>query len=125
VGDWERVVAAVIDLVRAQRCDALSLGLPPRAAVLLANGPDTLHDLHEVGVGRTQAGPADRRRELDDLTRRVEAFVARGPFMPGTDLVPPPEDPVTMPYRPLRTGPAAPDPSARGRTSWWRRDKAT
>src|SRR5215813_11311398 len=44
IGDWERVVRSVVELTRVPLCDAIPLGLPPLAALLLANGPNTICD---------------------------------------------------------------------------------
>lgn len=100
IGDWQRVVNALITMVRTGQCDAIPLGLPPLTALLLSGGPTTVHGLHDYDGSRSTAGPADRQESLDDLTDRVRAFVGRGPFWPGAGLIPPPTHPATMPYKP-------------------------
>lgn len=105
IGDWEQVVEVVVKLTRVKRCDAIPLGLAPLAAQLLSQGPNTIHDLHHPDGTRLRVGPAERQEQLDDLTDRVRAFVARGPFWPGGNLVSPPSHPVTMPYKPCSSGP--------------------
>ncbi len=100
IGDWERVVLAVVKLARRGHCDAMSLGLPPTAATLLSQGPTTVHDMYFTDGGRARVGPAERQKHLDDLTDRVRAYVARGPFWPGANLLSPPTRPAVMPYKP-------------------------
>jgi hypothetical protein len=99
IGDWERVIAAVVEVARAGRCDAVPLGLPQVAATLLAGGPHTVLELHHPDGGRSSAGPAERQQHLDELTKHVHRFAAQAPFWPGDNLVPPPREPRTMPYR--------------------------
>lgn len=100
IGDWERVVDAVVHLARTKRCDAMPLGLPQVTAVLLSGGPYTIHQLHHPGGSRSEVGPADRQQHLNELTGLVTNFVTQGPFWPGENLVPPPTHPTTMPYKP-------------------------
>ena len=102
IGDWESVVESVVRLTRAKQCDAMHLGLPNRAATLLCNSPITRASVFYDDGSRGQLGPADRQAELDDLTARVRAFVSRGPFWPGENLVPPPSHPRVLPYKPVR-----------------------
>lgn len=123
IGDWQRVVETLIRLVRGGQMDAMSLGLPPRAALLLSNGPETVHDLLHPDGTRSTAGPPDRQTELDDLTDRVRAFVARGPFWPGEGLTSPPRHPAALPYRPhtaANARPAGTTPPPGGHR-WFRR----
>ena len=101
VGDWQDVVDTVVELSRAQRCDAMNLGLPDQVVHLLANGPETVSTIIHPGGGRTLLGPPDRERELAELTGRVRDFVARGgPFWPGDGLLAAPGRPVLPWYRP-------------------------
>jgi hypothetical protein len=102
IGDWEAVTHAVASLAQKQYCDALSLGLGPRAQTLLANGPQTEVTFHN-GKSSELAGRYERQAELDDLEQRVSEFVMRGPFFPGNDLVKPPTNPRSLPYRPYGT----------------------
>ncbi len=78
----------------------MPLGLPALGASLLAHGPTTEHTVHYVDAPPARAGAADRQRQLDELTGAVRAYVARAPFWPGGDLVEPPRQPATLPYRP-------------------------
>lgn len=39
VGDWDGVVDALVRLARGKGCDAMVMGLPELASMLLANGP--------------------------------------------------------------------------------------
>jgi hypothetical protein len=103
IGDWEAVVNAVVRVSRHGQCDAMPLGLPAVASVLLANGPTSkTHLIRPNGKG-SEAGPEQRQKELDDLSRHVRAFVARGPFWPGDNLVDPPTRPKVMPYQPFES----------------------
>jgi hypothetical protein len=103
IGDWERVSDAVAYIARTQQCDAMPVGLPQVAAVLLAGGPNTTHTLHHPGGGRSQVGAAERREELLKLTRHVHANADQGAFWPGDNLVAPPRRPGRMPYKPYRS----------------------
>lgn len=99
IGDWERVVEAVVHVARNQGCDAMPMGLPQLTALLIGGGPNTVHELHQPDGSRSQAGPVDRQQHLDELTGHIRRFVAEGPFWPGDNLVPPPREPRTMPYK--------------------------
>ncbi|MDG6107146.1 hypothetical protein Daura_32420 [Dactylosporangium aurantiacum] len=101
VADWEYVVDVLVELTRAEQCDAMHLGLPDHKVTMLVNGPETVYSFIEPDGGRSMRGPADRQREVDELTGKVHEFVARGgPFWPGNGLVPPPSRPVLPWYRP-------------------------
>ncbi|MGH3757410.1 hypothetical protein [Actinophytocola sp.] len=104
IGDWERVVEEVVRLSRERRCDAMPLGLSSRATAVLGNGPYTEHTVLYIDGPQERLGPADRRAELDTLTRHVEDFVSRGPFRPGAGLIQPPSEPEVLPYRPYDYG---------------------
>lgn len=80
VGNWERVVEAVVHVARNQGCDAMPMGLPQLTALLVGGGPHTVHELHHPDGSRSQAGPADRQQQLDELAGHVHRFVAQGPF---------------------------------------------
>jgi hypothetical protein len=103
VADWERVVDAVVHIARRQGCDAMPMGLPQLTAVLVGGGPNTVHELHHPDGSRSQAGPVDRQRHLEELAGHVHRFAAEGPFWPGDNLVPPPREPRKMPYQPYRS----------------------
>jgi hypothetical protein len=100
IGDWERVVDGLVRLSRQRICDAMPLGLTSKAIAVLGNGPYTQHTVHYVDGPAVAYGPADRQAEIDTMTRHVEKFIAGGPFQPGNDLIQPPREPETLPYRP-------------------------
>ncbi|WP_405114371.1 hypothetical protein OG559_09410 [Micromonospora sp. NBC_01405] len=100
VGDWASVVDDIVWLSQQRKCDAMPLGLPPLAATLLSHGPATKHTVHYIDAPSEIVGPAERRRELAQLTAAVRQYVARGPFWPGDDLVHPPREPAALPYKP-------------------------
>lgn len=101
IGDWERVVDAIVGLSQRGACDAVPLGLPQAASMLLANGPNTTVQIHDLdGTTQVMGGP-ERQRQLDEITGQVRTFAAQGAFWPGDHLVSPPSDPPVMPYRPL------------------------
>lgn len=98
IGDWEAVVDRLVGLTRAQGCDALRLGVPEVAAVLLSGGPNTRQVLQQAGGGQVILGASDRQLQLEELSGHVRAFVAQGPFWPGDGLVAPPHDPPVLPH---------------------------
>ncbi len=100
VGDWERVVDAVVHVARHKGCDAMPLGLPEVAGALLSQGPTTNLEVHRPDGSRELLGWEERQHQLDELTGHVRSFVEQGPFWPGDNLVPPPAKPPTMPYQP-------------------------
>ncbi|GAA3517895.1 hypothetical protein FHR32_000855 [Streptosporangium album] len=104
IGDWEQVVQAVVTLARARRCDAMPLGLPQAAAVLLANGPTTITTLYSTDGTRSQADPVERQWHVDELTALVREFITQGAFWPGEGILPPPEHPAALPYKPYKPG---------------------
>jgi hypothetical protein len=67
----------------------MPMGLPQQTAVLVGGGPNTVHELHHPDGSRSQAGPADRQQQLEELTGHVHRFAAQGPFWPGDNLVAP------------------------------------
>lgn len=56
----------------------MPLGLPQLTALLVSGGPNTVHELYHPDGSRSQAGPADRQQQLDELTGHVHRFVAQG-----------------------------------------------
>jgi hypothetical protein len=102
VGDWEAVTEALVKLSRARHCDAMQLGLPPVTAALIAGGPHTTHHVFDGPGPPAEMGPADRQRELDQLSEHIRRAVTQGPFWPGDELITPPLHPTVMPYRPHR-----------------------
>jgi len=103
IGDWEQVVEAVAHLAASQQCDAMLMGLPELTLALMRGGPTTVCTLYHPDGTRSCAGPADRQQRLGELTAQVRRFAADSPFWPGDDLVPPPSQPRTMPYKPYRS----------------------
>jgi hypothetical protein len=100
VGDWERVVKTIVHLSRERQCDAMPLGLPQTASMLLANGPTSSLTVYRPDGNRSIMGWRDRQRHIDELAGHVRDFVAGGPFWPGEKLVQPPRRPAKMPYQP-------------------------
>lgn len=100
IADWEAVSDAVVRLSRGRHCDAMPLGLTQRMVVALANGPATVMDVYVPGRGKSVLTPRDREQYLETLSGHLRNFVATGPFWPGNDLVEPPADPKTIPFKP-------------------------
>lgn len=100
IGDWEGTVEAVVGLARAAACDAMPIGLPEISAGLLASGPNTTVRFVGPDGQEFTRGPADRARELAELSGHVARFAAEGPFWPGDNLLSPPVTPATLPYDP-------------------------
>ncbi|ADJ49870.1 hypothetical protein AMES_8045 [Amycolatopsis mediterranei S699] len=100
IGDWERVADGVVLLSRQRLCDAMPLGLGPRATAVLGNGPYTNHTVYYVDGPPQTYGSEDRQAEIAAMTEHVKNFVARGPFRPGQGLTLPPREPEVLPYRP-------------------------
>ncbi|WP_219516148.1 hypothetical protein [Nonomuraea ceibae] len=100
VGDWEQVVAGLIELARRGRCDAMPLGLPDLAATLLANGPMTRVRF----AGGPLVDPAERQQCLDELAALVAQASGQAAFWPGDNLVALPQTPAALPYKPYRAG---------------------
>lgn len=124
IGDWEGVTDAVTTLVRAGRCDALSMGLPQLTALSLANGPTADVCARHPDGGQSRLGPADRKRHLDELTGHLRANIAQGQIWPGDGLTAPPAHPVALPYRPFKSSPSPKAPAGGprpGRTAATRR----
>jgi hypothetical protein len=120
IGDWERVVKAVVHVARNRKCDAMAMALPQLVAALVGCGPSTVYEVLHPDGSRSQAGPADRQQHLEVLAGHVRLEAAHGPFWPGDHLVAPPRDPRTMPYKPYGLVPrcrgAEPERSASSRT---------
>jgi len=93
VADPMAIASAVVRLTRtADSCEAVLLGIPGEDAALLAadgTGPGTAT---AIAVGRL----------LDRLASRLPGRIGETPLWPGDGLLPPPEDPRTMPYLPSR-----------------------
>lgn len=115
VADWEAVVNALVLLSQRGLCDSMQLGLAQPGLGLLGMGPGGVFELHLTDGSYKQFGPADRQRELDQITGNVGRFVVEGAFWPGDDLVPVPAEPNVMPYQPYH---ARPGPGSEQRRRW-------
>ena len=90
VGEWERVTADLVQLVQAQGCDALSLGLPEVARALICTGPDSQVRAFDAAAGEvTVYGPDDRAKVLAEVGMFLTGIAAEQPFWPGDGLLPP------------------------------------
>ncbi|MFE9687525.1 hypothetical protein [Streptomyces sp. NPDC006285] len=90
VGDWERVMTDLVQLVRSGSCDALSLGLPGIARALLCVGPHSRVRARDAATDQpVDYGPAARIAALADVSVLLERLVAKRPFWPGDNLLPP------------------------------------
>ncbi|MET9915026.1 hypothetical protein ABZZ74_51730 [Streptomyces sp. NPDC006476] len=89
IGDWESVIAGLVQLVRTGRCDALGLGLGEIARCLVCTGPH--------GSVRTRGphgdvivyGSSERTAVLAYISGYLDHLAAEQPFWPGNDLLPP------------------------------------
>ncbi|WP_225080807.1 hypothetical protein [Streptomyces sp. CoT10] len=91
VGDWETVVADLVQLIRNEGCDALSLGLPPIERALLCSGPDsTVRVIDPATQECTAYGPQDRKAVLAQVRQHLAWAEAGGALWPGEDLLSPP-----------------------------------
>ncbi|MEA3076152.1 MAG: hypothetical protein QOF60_1060 [Actinomycetota bacterium] len=102
VAEWSEVIDAVVHLGRSKRCDALMLGLSDVALLTLASGPATTLNLYGP-EGRSVVGGDERQQHIEELTGYVRDAVAKGQLWPGDNLVAPPADPPTMPYKPYHS----------------------
>ncbi len=102
IGDWEAVADAVANVAQQGECDAMPLGLPQVATILLANGPNTTTVLHMPDGTTKEVGPAERHAELEMLTAHLRAVAEEAVFWPGDNLVAPPAEPQRLPYQPCR-----------------------
>lgn len=100
IGDWGSVVESIVHLSRGHGCDAMALALPQVTSALLAGGPTTA--LRVVGAkGRSELGSRHRLEILAGIEAEVRGVVAAGPFWPGDNLLPPPNEPALLPYKPF------------------------
>lgn len=99
VADWSTVIDRVVYLGRSKKCDALWLGLPDVAVLTLASGPATSLHLY-TPEGHSVVASHERQRHIEELTGYVRDAIAHGHLWPGDNLVAPPLDPPTMPYKP-------------------------
>ncbi|MFF3350537.1 hypothetical protein [Streptomyces sp. NPDC002779] len=91
VGDWEGITEDLLQLIRDQDCDALSMGLPLIARALLCAGPNSQVVRAHVGdTSRLTAyGPDDRGTVLAEIDKVLTPLVAERALWPGNDLIPP------------------------------------
>jgi hypothetical protein len=90
VGDWEGVTTDLVQLVRAGRCDALSLGLPAIPRALLCAGPHSHVRVYDAAADDfVTYGSAERTAVLDEVGRYLIGIAAERPFWPGDRLLPP------------------------------------
>ncbi|GGX99847.1 hypothetical protein [Streptomyces fructofermentans] len=90
VGDWERVTADLVGLVRAGECDALSLGLPEIARALVCTGPHSQVRSYDQAADEFLAhGPTDRAQVLAKVDLFLTPLVAERQLWPGNGLLPP------------------------------------
>ena len=86
---WQAITLTLVELARAQACDAIPMTLPAASEALLVNGPESRVTLHDRSNGRSREyGPDDRARVLADLQAHVDAMLAQGPFWPGFEPSP-------------------------------------
>ncbi|MFD4604369.1 hypothetical protein ACFWPQ_40930 [Streptomyces sp. NPDC058464] len=90
VGDWEAVTRDLLQLIRDNDCDALSLGLPDIARALMCAGPSSEVRIIDPtsGAHRTY-GPADRVEVLVEIGKHLAWAEAGSPLWPGNGLLAP------------------------------------
>jgi hypothetical protein len=93
-------VETLVSLSQAKEFDSMPLGMPNLALSLLAIGPTSTATIHYLDGGSALAGWRERQEQIDELTAHIHSYVARAPFNPGANLVPPPSFPQIMPYKP-------------------------
>ncbi|MCX5327786.1 hypothetical protein [Streptomyces sp. NBC_00140] len=87
VGDWETVVADLVQLIRTGGCDALSLGLPTVERALICSGPDTTVRVYDPATEDfIPYGPEDRAAVLARVGIRLARAGAGQDLWPGDDL---------------------------------------
>ncbi|MCX4427167.1 hypothetical protein [Streptomyces mirabilis] len=90
VGDFERVTTDLVQLVRTQMCDALSLGLPEIARALICTGLDSEVRAFDAAAGESIVyGPDDRVKVLAEVGMFLTGIATEQPFWPGDGLLPP------------------------------------
>ncbi|MFI6360755.1 hypothetical protein ACIBJF_51580 [Streptomyces sp. NPDC050743] len=95
VGDWEGVTTDLVQLVHAERCDALSLGLPEIARALLCTGPHNhVRAYDAVADDFLVYGDTERDAVLAEIGRYLTELVAEQALWPGDGLLPPLTDQV-------------------------------
>ncbi|MFE2473694.1 hypothetical protein [Streptomyces mirabilis] len=77
VGDWEGVIADLLQLARAEECDALSFGLPEIARALICTGPHSQVRAYDAAAGNFIVhGPTDRAAVLAEVGRFLTCIVS-------------------------------------------------
>ncbi|MDH6604399.1 hypothetical protein M2164_000032 [Streptomyces sp. SAI-208] len=90
VGDWEKVITDLVQLVHARECDALSLGLHEIARALITVGPHSYVRAFDTAANEFIAyGPKDRAAVLAEVDRFLAVLIAQRDFWPGDGLLPP------------------------------------
>ncbi|MGW7243867.1 hypothetical protein [Streptomyces sp. NPDC054804] len=90
VGDWEAVTHDLLQLIRDNDCDALSLGLPDIARALMCAGPSSEVRIIDPTSGDHRAyGPADRLEVLVEVGKHLAWAEAGSPLWPGNGLLAP------------------------------------
>lgn len=90
VGDWERVTADLLDLVRCGYCDALSLGLSEIARALVCSGPYSQVRVYDAAARDFIVyGPAERAAVLAEVDASLAGLIGEQGFWPGDGLLAP------------------------------------
>ncbi|MFD0501848.1 hypothetical protein ACFQ0G_00840 [Streptomyces chiangmaiensis] len=90
VGDWESVTTDLMQLVRSEDCDALSLGLPEIARALVCTGPHSHVRAYDAAADDFVVyGSSERAAVLDDVGMLLTGMATEQPFWPGDGLLPP------------------------------------
>ncbi|GGN44628.1 hypothetical protein [Streptomyces fuscichromogenes] len=90
VGDWEAVTRDLLQLIRDNACDALSLGLPYIARALVCAGPHSeVRTIDPSSGARRVYGPADRIEVLVEVGKHLAWAEAGSPLWPGHGLLTP------------------------------------
>ncbi|OIJ88196.1 hypothetical protein BIV25_37380 [Streptomyces sp. MUSC 14] len=90
VGDWERVTTDLVQLVRAGRCDALSLGLPEIARALVCTGPHSHVRAYDAAADDFIVyGSAERAAVLTEVGTFLASLVTEQDLWPGDGLLAP------------------------------------
>jgi hypothetical protein len=91
VGDWEKVITDLVQLVHAGECDALSLGLPAIARALITAGPHSNVRAFDAGADEVLTyGPTERAAVLAEIDAFLTCLVAEQDLWPGDGLLRPP-----------------------------------